>query len=60
MAKRRFYSSLDMAIVKKDIATRNSQFKRGELKERDNRISPCSCGTVGCFNHFHAPTIPRN
>ena len=26
---KRFYTSRDMAIIKKDIALRNSQFKRG-------------------------------
>lgn len=48
----RFYTSLDMAIVKKDAATRKAQEKRGEVpKYGNNVISVCGCGAEGCFIH---------
>ena len=49
---KRFYTSLDMAIVKKDAANRNGQIKRGEVPNYPNRIIyACSCGAEGCFMH---------
>lgn len=49
---KRFYTSLDMAIVKKDAANRNGQIKRGEVPNYPNRIIyACSCGGEGCFMH---------
>ena len=33
---KRFYTSLDMAIVKKDIASRNGEIKRGEVPDYAN------------------------
>lgn len=49
---KRFYTSRDIAIIKKDVALRNSQFKRGELKYQDDEIVVCGCGAEGCFVHF--------
>lgn len=52
--KRRFFSSLDMAILKKDIAIKNSQIKRGKIKgSNETDIIPCGCGSVGCFIQFN-------
>jgi len=50
---KRFYTSLDMAIIKKDAATRNAQNKRGEVPVYPNNyISVCGCGREGCFLHI--------
>lgn len=50
--RKRFYSQLDMAIIKKDIAARNSESKRGIIvKGGTEYISVCGCGTEGCFIH---------
>lgn len=49
---KRFFTKLDMAIIKKDAATRNSEIKRGIVKKYpNNTIYPCSCGNEGCFIH---------
>ena len=51
---RRFYTSLDMAIIKHDAAKQNAQEKRGELPEprtNTHKISVCGCGREGCFIH---------
>lgn len=53
----RFYTSLDMAIIKKDAASHNAQVKRGEIPDyANNYISVCGCGAEGCFIHggFHS------
>lgn len=48
----RFYTKLDMAIIKKDAANRNGQIKRGEVPNYGNNyISVCGCGREGCFIH---------
>lgn len=49
----RFYSQLDMSIIKHDAAIRNSQIKRGEIVPNSNNhyIEVCGCGAVGCFIH---------
>lgn len=48
----RFYTALDMAIVKHDEAVQNAKIKRGEIKPHNNRyISVCGCGREGCFIH---------
>ena len=48
----RFYTSLDMAIIKKDAATRMAQIKRGEIPRfPNNNIYVCGCGVEGCFLH---------
>jgi hypothetical protein len=50
--ERRFYTALDMAIVKKDIAIRNAKIKRGEIPNHPNHyIYLCGCGAEGCFLH---------
>ena len=49
---KRFYTALDMAVIKHDAAVVNSQEKRGEIKRHANRyISVCGCGVEGCFIH---------
>ena len=49
---KRFYTSLDMAIIKKDAATRMAQIKRGEVPRHPNNIIyVCGCGVEGCFLH---------
>jgi hypothetical protein len=51
---KRFYSQLDMSIIKHDISIRNSQVKRGDLKLKSHTegICQCGCGAVGCFVHY--------
>jgi len=49
---KRFYTSMDMAIIKKDAATRMAQVKRGEVpKYPNNIVVVCGCGVEGCFLH---------
>lgn len=53
----RFYTPLDMVIIKKDTALRNSQKKRKEVPDHPNEyISRCGCGHEGCFIHGSTPT----
>lgn len=48
----RFYTSLDMSIIKKDAANHKGKVKRGELPDyANNYISVCGCGREGCFIH---------
>ena len=51
----RFYTQLDMAIIKHDAAVRNAQVKRGEVPRISgvgfNYVSVCGCGREGCFIH---------
>ena len=50
---RRFYTQLDMAIIKKDMATRKAEIKRGEVPIMGNEtITECGCGAEGCFIHY--------
>lgn len=47
---KRFYTKLDMAIVKHDQAVRNSKINRGEIEKKGNEyVSVCGCGREGCF-----------
>lgn len=58
---RRFYTSLDMSIIKKDDANRKSMIKRGEVKDKGNNIiQECGCGREGCFIHHSYPSRPKN
>jgi len=48
----RFYTALDMAIIKHDIAVKNAEKKRGITPDYPNNIiSVCGCGGEGCFIH---------
>ena len=49
----RFYTSVDMAIIKKDADIRKAKIKRGEIvPEGGNEyIAVCGCGMEGCFMH---------
>jgi len=48
----RFYTQRDMRIIRHDADVRNSQVKRGEVKETNTRyIVACGCGALGCFIH---------
>ena len=50
--ERRFYSNLEMSIVKQDIANYNGAKKRGEMRDEPNGyIVECGCGGRGCFVH---------
>ena len=50
--RKRFYTTLDMAIIKKDAAERNAKIKRGILKRHGTEyIAVCGCGAEGCFIH---------
>lgn len=56
----RFYTSLDMSIIKKDSANRNGQEKRGEVpKYGNNYISVCGCGHEGCFIHSGFDSVSK-
>ena len=56
---KRFYTSLDMAIVKHDQAVRNSRIKRGEIKQGGTEyIADCGCGVIGCFLHLGFDSKP--
>lgn len=56
----RLYTSLDMAIIKKDAANRNGQIKRGEVPDYPNNyISVCGCGFEGCFIHGGWETVSK-
>ncbi len=58
---RRFYSPLDMSIIKHDIAVKNSEIKRGEREDKPNNyISVCGCGVTGCFIHGQFDTVDRD
>lgn len=57
---RRFYTPIDMAIIKKDIARINSQVKRGEVDHSSSYIAVCGCGREGCFIHgYSKPILPQ-
>jgi hypothetical protein len=49
---KRFYTSIDMASIKKMQAVRNARIKRKQKVIRYRgieQIMPCGCGTEGCF-----------
>jgi len=49
---KRFYTAVDMAIIKHDAAILNAKEKRGELTRHANRfVYRCGCGVEGCFIH---------
>lgn len=49
---RRFFTPLDMAIVKHDASVRHARIKRGETPVHGcEYIAPCGCGQEGCFIH---------
>lgn len=49
----RFYTSVDMSILKQDISIQNSRRKRGEYVPKNGfeYIAICGCGVEGCFIH---------
>jgi hypothetical protein len=55
----RFYTAVDMAIIKHDAAVVNAKRKRGEVESHNNQIvSVCGCGREGCFIHTSYETKP--
>lgn len=49
---RRFFSGLEMSIIKHDEAIHNSEMKRGVAgKGNNNIVYECGCGCRGCFIH---------
>jgi len=57
---KRFYTALDMAIIKMDQAKRNAKIKRGEAKRFGNEyICVCGCGTEGCFIHSGYESVSK-
>lgn len=49
---RRFFTRVDMAIIKLDAAQRQSQINRGETQQTETQyIVECGCGLEGCFIH---------
>ena len=57
----RFYTQLDMAIIKHDQAVMNSRKKRGEYKPKDGYeyVARCGCGVEGCFIHGSSERVPK-
>lgn len=57
----RFYTKLDMAIIKHDTAVHNSEINRGEVEKKGNNeyVSVCGCGVEGCFIHGDFASIPQ-
>lgn len=57
----RFYTLVDMAILKHDAAILNSQRKRGESKPKDGYeyVAVCGCGVEGCFIHGSTERVPQ-
>lgn len=56
----RFYTAMDMAIVKHDSAVKNSRIKRGETERKGNEyIMICGCGAEGCFLHIDHDNNPQ-
>ena len=52
---RRFYTSVDMSVLKLDAAVRQSQVNRGEISQTQTQyIAECGCGLEGCFIHGSA------
>lgn len=47
----RFYSNLEMAIIKHDQAVHNAQIKREAQDGNNGLIYECGCGGLGCFLH---------
>ena len=53
---KRFFTAVDMAIVKHDEAIVNAQRKRGEVpNSAHTKIRECGCGKEGCFVHIAIP-----
>ena len=49
---KRFYTQLDMAIIKHDTAVQQARVNRGEIVPKAREyISVCGCGCEGCFIH---------
>jgi hypothetical protein len=47
---KRFYTSLDISIIKHDEAIHNAKLKRGILQRKGRKsICVCGCGVEGCF-----------
>jgi hypothetical protein len=58
---KRFYTLLDMAIVKKDLASKNGKIKRGEVHRKGNeQICVCGCGMEGCFLLTGNDSVPMD
>ena len=56
----RFYTALDMAIIKHDASVKNAQRKRGDVVSHNNQhIFVCGCGREGCFIHTSYPSKER-
>lgn len=50
---KRFYTSVDMSIIKHDGAVHNSEIKIKEIEKKGvYQIYECGCGNEGCFLHI--------
>lgn len=57
---RRFYTSLDMALIKQETAILNARINRGEVEDHKHTIIvPCGCGVEGCFIHTHVDAVSK-
>lgn len=57
---RRFYTQMDMSILKHDIAINNSKIKRGERVDSGKMtIRECGCGVEGCFLIHHIKWVRK-
>jgi hypothetical protein len=55
--QKRFYTAVDMAIIKHDAAITNAQRNRGEVpNSAHTKIRECGCGMEGCFLHIAIPS----
>ncbi len=49
---KRFYTDIDMAIIKHDTAVHNSNIKREIIEKKGTYlVYECGCGGEGCFLH---------
>lgn len=60
--QKRFYTNIDMAVIKHDDAVNNSKIKRGELALNGNNhyVSVCGCGLEGCFIYGSFASVSGN
>ncbi len=53
----RFLTSVDMSVIKHDVAVKNSEENRGETHRYNNQyIAKCGCDVEGCFIHGSTET----
>ena len=57
---KRFYTNLDMSIIKHDEAVHNAKLKRGIIQKKGIKsIYVCGCGCEGCFLQIEYDQSPK-